>query len=725
MALQDQVNLDITAAQRQIAALEAQLSQLSQPVSIPVQVQGGGQLDAVRNDLAQSEDAVEALNRELAQTDDRLSEAASDARRAGDQIEQAGRRGRSAFAGLNLSLGGIVGGLGLAVAGREFFQFASGAITAASDLEQSVGALEAVFGDLGDQVAAFGEVADEAVGLSASQFNQLASLLGSQLQTFGFNAQDAARETQNLIGLSADLAATFGGPVSDAVEAVSSLLRGEVNPIERYGVAMNETLVQAKALELGLADTTAELTLQDKTLARLKILWEQTANAQGQFNREADTTAGRLERIKADFANFTAEFGEQLIPAFESLLDAAPALVGAIEGLIPVIVDLADAIADIDWPSAIDGVRQFGNTASGVLGFLLGDLEAATGAKFVNDFNAAVDRGIPSADAFLAVLKQFSGFRFDVAQSLNPEQVALVVQSLQAAADLDLTELDNVRDIIRQFGLAEGLSEAEVEGIVRGITEIRQEILGVGTATDSSGPKVRRIPRDFEAVGDAAEEAIPGLDGLEEALAQFDADTIETQINAIEAQFNRLPTGLDAAAEALRDDEGEIVSDFSKFLRDLDDEISARAQFRENIDLLERMGLDQLAEVFRQEGLDAAAALADAVANPEEAARAEALLDEDARRLADSFRATFAEQMTAGIDITIPVNATAAVQSLITTGIDPSQALAEIVAQGGRPSGPITDLNQGTGTNVTQNFFTEPRPTVNTERARQAVATIN
>ncbi|MDZ7742978.1 MAG: hypothetical protein U5Q03_14900 [Bacteroidota bacterium] len=97
------------------------------------------------------------------------------------------------------------------------------------------------------------------------------------------------------------------------------MLRGEINPIERYGVSMNQTAIQARALEDGLAATVGEMTLQDKALASLSILTEQTANAQGQFAREADTTAGALERIKGQFQDFQAAAGEALIPAVEPL----------------------------------------------------------------------------------------------------------------------------------------------------------------------------------------------------------------------------------------------------------------------------------------------------------------------------------------------------------------------------------------------------------------------
>ena len=56
----------------------------------------------------------------------------------------------------------------------------------------------------------------------------------------GVAAGDLAPVTNDLVGLGADLAAQFGGSSADAVAALSSLLRGETDPIEKYGVAIKQ-----------------------------------------------------------------------------------------------------------------------------------------------------------------------------------------------------------------------------------------------------------------------------------------------------------------------------------------------------------------------------------------------------------------------------------------------------------------------------------------------------
>lgn len=718
MALTEQVVLDIQSAQRQITALESQLAQLSTPVNVPVSVSGSGDLEQVRRGLESADGSVEALNRELAETETELRSAGLAGRRAGDDLESGARRASTAFSGLSRTVVGIGSALLAAQGLRAFVGFASDAINEASELEQSVGALEAVFGALGSEVAAFGETADQSVGLAASEFNQLASLLGSQLQTFGFNVSDAADESQRLIGVASDLAATFGGPVSDAVEAISSLLRGEVNPIERYGVAMNQTLVNAKALELGLANTTAELSLQDQTMARLAILTEQTANAQGQFAREADTTAGRLERIRAGFSNFQAEVGEQLVPAFEALLDAVPAVMDAVEGLVPVVADFADQIASIDFASGIDGMRRFGTTASGVLQLLLeGDLAGATAAGFVNDFAESLKAGVDPVRAFAAVLEQFQGFRFDVAQGLDADEVRSVVDSLQGFADLPLSQLQTLLNYFRELGPSMDLSGEELDGILAGL----QSMVDEGRRAVETD-RWNAMADALNGTADAAAAAAPPMESLADALADLELPDLTAGVAEFDRIFSSLPSSLDAAGEAMRNEENEITSDFTSFLSDLESELESRRAFTDNLAILRAMGLDDLAATFEAEGLEAAGLLADAVANPAEAARAEAALDDFAQQQAESyagvFRDTLAQALQAqSLDLTIPLNVIGAVQSLQLQGLDATSAVQVVGASG---AGPNIGAGGG-GFAVTQNFYTEPSPTVDTVRAGQNI----
>ncbi|WP_314148240.1 hypothetical protein [uncultured Leifsonia sp.] len=185
---------------------------------------------------------------------------------------------------------------------------------AASELEQATGAVDSVFGTYASKVHEYAATAAEDVGLAKSEYENMSAVLGSQLKNMGVSLDDAGGQTQQLISLGADLSAMFGGTTADAVDALSSLLRGERDPIERYGVSINQAAIDAQKAAMGLDGLSGEADKNATLQATLALLTKQTADAQGQFGREADTAAGQQQRANAAWENATAALGEQLLP---------------------------------------------------------------------------------------------------------------------------------------------------------------------------------------------------------------------------------------------------------------------------------------------------------------------------------------------------------------------------------------------------------------------------
>ena len=224
----------------------------------------------------------------------------------------------------------LAGGAALAVGGLST-ALGVKAVRSASALEQAVGGLEAVFKKNAPAMLKFADGAAESVGLAKSEYAELATVLGSQLKNMGVSVDQLGGKTNELVGLGADLAAQFGGSTSDAVSALSSLLRGERDPIERYGVAINESRLKAKMAEMGLKGLTGEAEIQAKTQATLALLYEQTADAQGAFARESNTLAGAQQRLQAGTENLYAAFGEALLPAITGVTSALGTLINKVQ----------------------------------------------------------------------------------------------------------------------------------------------------------------------------------------------------------------------------------------------------------------------------------------------------------------------------------------------------------------------------------------------------------
>lgn len=237
---------------------------------------------------------------------------ASDARKAfADADDHANKFGAS--------LGKMAGLVGGAFAVGAVIDFGKEALGAASDLEQAAGAVTSVFGEGANSVYDWGSQAADAAGLAESSYYDLANVLGSQLGNMGYSGQKLADQTNDLITLGSDLAAQFGGSTSDAVEALSSVFKGETDPIERYGVSIKQSDISARLAAQGQDKLTGVALKQATAQATLALVTEQTKNAQGQFAAQGNTAAEVQQKLGAEFENLKATVGGYLLPIFTAL----------------------------------------------------------------------------------------------------------------------------------------------------------------------------------------------------------------------------------------------------------------------------------------------------------------------------------------------------------------------------------------------------------------------
>ena len=247
----------------------------------------------------------------------------------------AGMQKTSGAAGL---LGKAFGALaGLAV-GKKLLDFGRDAVTAAGELEQSAGAVDAVFGKSSGQMEKWAAGAATAVGLTKNEYNELGTLIGAQLKNGGTAMDELAPKTNKLIGLGADLASMFGGSSKEAVEALSSALKGERDPIERYGVSLNQAKIDAEAAALGFKKVGGSLSAEANQAATLSLIMKQTADAHGNFAAESSTLMGQQERARAMWGNITATIGGLFLPALTAVFSVLTAQV------LPAVQTFADGL---------------------------------------------------------------------------------------------------------------------------------------------------------------------------------------------------------------------------------------------------------------------------------------------------------------------------------------------------------------------------------------------
>lgn len=259
-----------------------------------------------------------------------------DAKRQIDGLSGSLKKGLAvAFAGL--SLGGLVGGL-------------KASTDAASDLSESTSKVGVVFEDSAAAVEAFAATAPAALGQTRQQALEAAGTFGNLLTAFGLTEGKAADMSTSMVGLASDLASFNNANPQEVLDALSSGLSGETEPLKRFGIAINDARLKQEALNQGLiASTSDALTPAAKAQAAYALIMQDTVKAQGDFARTAGGAANQQRILAAQFGELKATVGAGLLPVITAVLPAVTSLVSTIG---PQLAEIGTFLGDALTPIA-------------------------------------------------------------------------------------------------------------------------------------------------------------------------------------------------------------------------------------------------------------------------------------------------------------------------------------------------------------------------------------
>jgi hypothetical protein len=214
------------------------------------------------------------------------------------------------------AVAGAAGGLSIAFATVK--SVIGPAITAASNLQESMSKVNVIFGKGAGEVEKFAASAARNLGQSKQSVLDAAGAFGTFGKAAGLGGQDLATFSNDFTALATDLASFNNTSPEEAVQAIGAALRGEAEPLRRFGVLLNDATLKQEALNLGIYDGKGALTAQQKILAAQAAIYKQTTDAQGDFLRTSDGLANSQRTLSAEFANIQAQLGQKLLPLMEN-----------------------------------------------------------------------------------------------------------------------------------------------------------------------------------------------------------------------------------------------------------------------------------------------------------------------------------------------------------------------------------------------------------------------
>ena len=262
-----------------------------------------------------------------------------------------GTAGGEAGKGFTRSFGSALGslknvvGTALAAGGvLQGVQFLKDSVSAASDLGESINAVNVTFGDAAAGILQLGKDAAQAVGLSNVEFNGLAVQFSAFAKTVAGDGGDVVGTMRDLTTRAADFASVMNLDVAQAAELFQSGLAGETEPLRRFGIDLSAAAVEAHAYATGIAATGEELTEAQKVQARYSLLMQQTAQTQGDFANTSDSLANQQRILAARWQNLKATLGNALLPV-------VTAVVSAFNKWLPTMIKIGQQVGSVVGPA--------------------------------------------------------------------------------------------------------------------------------------------------------------------------------------------------------------------------------------------------------------------------------------------------------------------------------------------------------------------------------------
>lgn len=221
------------------------------------------------------------------------------------------------------------------------------AVTAASNMQESMSKVGVIFGSGAKEVTNFAQTAARELGQSKQAVLDAAGIFGTFGKAAGLAGTDLATFSNDFTTLATDLASFNNTTPEEAVQAIGAALRGEAEPLRRFGVLLDDATLKAEAMKLGIYDGSGALTAQQKILAAQSAIYKQTADAQGDFARTADGLANKQRTLSALIDNYQVQLGQELLPKVNDLVDLTLQAETAFSNLPDPIRNSAGALSDL------------------------------------------------------------------------------------------------------------------------------------------------------------------------------------------------------------------------------------------------------------------------------------------------------------------------------------------------------------------------------------------
>ena len=174
----------------------------------------------------------------------------------------------------------------------------------------------------------------ESLGLNEYAVRKNVSTFNVMLDSMGMGSKASYDMATGLTQLSYDMASFYNLKPEEAFEKLQSGISGEIEPLKRLGIVINETTTKTYAYSHGIAKQGEALTEQQKIQARYGAIMEATGKAQGDLARTIDSPINQIRILGEQTKQLGIDFGMLLIPIIGDLIGIAKPFMAHLKELV-------------------------------------------------------------------------------------------------------------------------------------------------------------------------------------------------------------------------------------------------------------------------------------------------------------------------------------------------------------------------------------------------------
>ena len=232
-------------------------------------------------------------------------------------------------------------------------------IEVAGAAEEIEAKFEAVFKREAKRAAAELDSFGNVVGRSTIDLKEMAAGLQDTLVPMGLARDLAADFAVEITKLSTDVASFNNAQDSEAASLFTSAIIGNHEAVRRYGIILTAATVEAEAHRRGLTEVGAEMTAQEKVLARISLLFKMTGDAQGDAARTSTSYQNTLKALSGQVHELQGAIGKDLTKAFKDMIHEG---IGMENAMVSIEIALRSSAG-----AAAAAITAFGELASKII----------------------------------------------------------------------------------------------------------------------------------------------------------------------------------------------------------------------------------------------------------------------------------------------------------------------------------------------------------------------